>query len=42
MPFGLCNVPDTSERLMQVVIAGLEGRGGFVYLDNFDSLKEFC
>ena len=34
MPFGLCNGPVTFQRLMQTLLAGLEWKSCFVYIDN--------
>ena len=34
MPFGMCNAPATFQRLMQVVLAGIEWQFCFVYLDD--------
>ena len=33
-PFGMCNAPATFQRLMQVVLAGIEWKFCFVYLDD--------
>ena len=34
MPFGMCNAPATFQSLMQVVLAGIEWKFYFVYLDD--------
>ena len=34
MPFGLCNAPATFQRVMQHILAGMEWRHCFVYLDD--------
>ena len=34
MPFSLCNAPATFQRLVQTVLAGLEWKGWFVYIDD--------
>ena len=34
MPFGLCNVPATFERLMEIVLAGLNWQICLIYLDD--------
>ncbi len=34
MPFGLCNAPATFQRVMQHVMAGLEGKSCFIYLND--------
>ena len=34
MPFGLCNAPETFERLMENVLEGLQFKTLLIYLDN--------
>ena len=34
MPFGLCNSPATFQRLMQTILAGLEWKSCYVYMDD--------
>ena len=34
MPLGMCNAPATFQRLMQVILAGIEWKFCFVYLDD--------
>ena len=34
MPFGLCNAPGTFERLMEIIMRGLQWRSCLVYLDD--------
>ena len=34
MPFGLCNAPDTFQCFMQRILAGLEWKSCFVYIDD--------
>ena len=34
IPFGLCNVPATFQRIMHRVLSGLEGKSSFVYIDD--------
>ena len=41
MPFGLCNAPATFQRVLQVVLAGLEGQGVVVYLDILIASRSF-
>ena len=38
MPFGLCNAPATFQRVMQVILVGLEGSRVFVYSDSIEEL----
>ena len=41
MPFGMCNAPATFQRLMQLILAGIEWKYCFVYLDDiYTSLFE--
>ncbi len=34
MPFGLCNDPSTFQHLIRTVLAGIDGKSGFVYIDD--------
>lgn len=42
MPFGLCNAPSTFQRLMQLVLAGLDKRTAMAYLDDLIIMSSTC
>ncbi len=40
MPFGLCNVPGTFERLMETVLRGMQWERAVLYLDDIIVFSE--